>query len=298
MGVSIQQWRNAIGCHSCNYNGISSKSLKTSTTTLPVSKLRILIYISTLIVLLTTLICVVYSSHIIQTILPPLPSQSTSPTVCPAWTSPCSQSTWLQLSSTVLMSAVPWHPPWPPDIYPSLSPCSQVWPSAPSKSIQTACLSTSSPSCSPPWPSVQFASWQTPWLGTRSTFYSSPGLSASWLTPSPAPWLPSCPAAWTSAIPAVWQHHYLLPRSLPCSSAWPRPHSSNKLRNRMARSINGNRDSKGIRLAHWNAGSAHLKNKIHEIEQVVSDHHPHLLGFSEANHRRVHDIEDVQLQAE
>ena len=35
---------------------------------------------------------------------------------------------------------------------------------------------------------------------------------------------------------------------------------------------------------------------MHEIEQVVSDHHPHLLGISESNHKRVHDIEDVQLQ--
>ena len=35
---------------------------------------------------------------------------------------------------------------------------------------------------------------------------------------------------------------------------------------------------------------------MHEIEQVVSVHHPHLLGISESNHKRVHDIEDVQLQ--
>ena len=32
-----------------------------------------------------------------------------------------------------------------------------------------------------------------------------------------------------------------------------------------------------------------------EIEQVVSTNHPHLLGISEANLKRVHDIEDVQL---
>ena len=62
------------------------------------------------------------------------------------------------------------------------------------------------------------------------------------------------------------------------------------------RSINGNRDSKGVRLAHWNAGSAHLKNKLHDIEQVVSEHHPHLLGISESNHKKIHDIEDVQIQ--
>ena len=55
--------------------------------------------------------------------------------------------------------------------------------------------------------------------------------------------------------------------------------------------MNGNRANKGIRLAHWNAGSAHLANKMHEIEQVVSDHHPHLLGISESNYKKMHDIE-------
>ena len=35
---------------------------------------------------------------------------------------------------------------------------------------------------------------------------------------------------------------------------------------------------------------------MHEIEQVVSDNHPHLLGISEANLKRDHNIDDVQLQ--
>ena len=35
---------------------------------------------------------------------------------------------------------------------------------------------------------------------------------------------------------------------------------------------------------------------MHEIEQVVAEHNPHLLGISESNLKRVHDIEDVQLQ--
>ena len=33
-----------------------------------------------------------------------------------------------------------------------------------------------------------------------------------------------------------------------------------------------------------------------DIELAVSEHHPHLLGVSEANLKRVHDIQDVQLQ--
>ena len=50
-----------------------------------------------------------------------------------------------------------------------------------------------------------------------------------------------------------------------------------------ARYTYGNRSSRGIKLTHWNAGNAHLENKNTEIEQLISDHHPHLLGISEAN---------------
>ena len=60
--------------------------------------------------------------------------------------------------------------------------------------------------------------------------------------------------------------------------------------------MNGNRQNRGIKLAHWNAGSAHLVNKMHEIEQVVSEKIPHLLGISEANLKREHDVDNVQLQ--
>ena len=73
---------------------------------------------------------------------------------------------------------------------------------------------------------------------------------------------------------------------------WP----SNKQRNKLVKARNGNRQNRGIKLAHWNAGSAHLVNKMHEIEQVVAEHNPHLLGISESNFKRVHDIENVQLQ--
>ena len=64
----------------------------------------------------------------------------------------------------------------------------------------------------------------------------------------------------------------------------------------MARATTGNRQNRGIKLAHWNAGSAHLVNKMHEIEQVVSSNHPHVLGISEANFKRGHDVDEVQLQ--
>ena len=35
---------------------------------------------------------------------------------------------------------------------------------------------------------------------------------------------------------------------------------------------------------------------MNEIEQVVSENNPHLLGISEANLKRVHDMQEVQLQ--
>ena len=77
------------------------------------------------------------------------------------------------------------------------------------------------------------------------------------------------------------------------SGSW--KHSSRKLRNQEIRALNGNRESRGIRLAHWNAGSAHLHNKMTQLELAVTEHHPHILGISEANFKQDHDIEDVQL---
>ena len=71
---------------------------------------------------------------------------------------------------------------------------------------------------------------------------------------------------------------------------------SRKKMNKLARSITGNRSNRGIKLAHWNAGSAHLCNKLDEIEQVVADLHPHVLGISEANFKRSHSLDDVQIQ--
>ena len=136
-----------------------------------------------------------------------------------------------------------------------------------------------------------------------------PASALSCSTASPAIWLFSSIASYISWSPAT--------RSLTASPASPslcscsrfpsRSPSScwvpqlafwltNKDRNQLARALNGNRQNRGIKLAHWNAGSAYLANKMHEIEQVVSDNHPHVLGISESNLKRNHDIEEVQLQ--
>ena len=67
------------------------------------------------------------------------------------------------------------------------------------------------------------------------------------------------------------------------------PRVSRKKLNQQVRAITGNRSNRGIKLAHWNAGSAHLHNKMDELEQVV-------LGVSEANFKLGHSLDDVQLQ--
>ena len=63
-----------------------------------------------------------------------------------------------------------------------------------------------------------------------------------------------------------------------------------------ARYTYGNRSNRGIKLSHWNAGSAFLENKTNEIENVISDHHPHLLGISEANLHRDHNVDNCNIE--
>ena len=63
-----------------------------------------------------------------------------------------------------------------------------------------------------------------------------------------------------------------------------------------ARYTNGNRTNRGIKLCHWNAGNAHLRNKVNSIESVVSRYSPHILGISEANLLQRHDLSEVQIE--
>jgi hypothetical protein len=62
-----------------------------------------------------------------------------------------------------------------------------------------------------------------------------------------------------------------------------------------ARYTYGNRQARGIKIAHLNKGPGHLANKINDIENVISGLHPHILGISEANLFQCHDIQDVQI---
>ena len=68
---------------------------------------------------------------------------------------------------------------------------------------------------------------------------------------------------------------------------------TSKDRNVYAKMVNGNRGA-GIKLLHWNKGASHLHNKHHDIETIIAGHHPHVLGLSEANLRKDHDLSLVQ----
>ena len=62
-----------------------------------------------------------------------------------------------------------------------------------------------------------------------------------------------------------------------------------------ARYTYGNRANRGVKLTHWNAGNAYLENKVNDIEKLVADHHPHLLGISEANLHKHHGLDHCKI---
>ena len=45
-----------------------------------------------------------------------------------------------------------------------------------------------------------------------------------------------------------------------------------------------------VELAHWKKGPSFLQNSHSEIETIISEHKPHLLGLSEANLKSSHDL--------
>ena len=50
-----------------------------------------------------------------------------------------------------------------------------------------------------------------------------------------------------------------------------------------------------MKLCHWNKGPAYLENSIPEIEHIIAEYKPHILGISEANHHAHHSLDDVQI---
>ena len=50
------------------------------------------------------------------------------------------------------------------------------------------------------------------------------------------------------------------------------------LDNKYSKYTNGNRKHSGIRIYHFNKGNSHLNNRMHEIENIISSHRPHVLS--------------------
>ena len=67
------------------------------------------------------------------------------------------------------------------------------------------------------------------------------------------------------------------------------PYSFRMITNFQSKYVNGNKSSRGIKIAHWNKGSSHLINKMAEIRNLIDKHQPHILGVSEANLLDYHD---------
>ena len=65
--------------------------------------------------------------------------------------------------------------------------------------------------------------------------------------------------------------------------------------NFLARYKYGNRNGSGLKLCHWNKGSSFLENSMTEIEQIVAEYKPHILGISESNFYSYQNLEDVQI---
>ena len=65
--------------------------------------------------------------------------------------------------------------------------------------------------------------------------------------------------------------------------------------NFLARYKYGNKNKEGIKIMHWNCGGGYLKNKINEIETVISKYKPHILGISESYFMKGHDLDDVYI---
>ena len=129
---------------------------------------------------------------------------------------------------------------------------------------------------------------QSTWQGPPSTLCLSPTWSPLW-SPWPQPWLTVLPspytvpcslhcrsaAAWLSPLPCWPAPSPSTAHCLPAASTrpcrfWLKSWLTKKQRNKLVKTFNGNRENRGLKLAHWNAGSAHLVNKMDEIEQVTT----------------------------
>ena len=219
MGVSIQQWRSAIGCFSSksSFKTVTNTDQSSSASNLPRPNLCTLVILTILTVSLYSY-CILdqYNSTVLD----------------------CSQffpSEFLPLQSIVIVNFLP---PWPPDScvkgYQSLNnpTCSLL---ASPVSLSTASLL--------PWlaPAWQASASSSPW---------STCTSSVWL----GTWSPSPPPVWTSPSQSLCRAALgYQPLSSPsCSTIWSPATSqsllthllSNKKRNKLVKARNGNRQNR------------------------------------------------------
>ena len=60
-------------------------------------------------------------------------------------------------------------------------------------------------------------------------------------------------------------------------------YSFTDLSNKYSKRTYGNRKKNGIRLCHFNKGNSLLLNRVLEVENIINQHRPHVLGISELN---------------
>ena len=67
--------------------------------------------------------------------------------------------------------------------------------------------------------------------------------------------------------------------------------------NKFIHIIQGNRGQRGrgITCLYWNKGPSLLTNKLTDIQSIIADHKPHILGLGEANFKNGQDLADVAL---
>ena len=65
--------------------------------------------------------------------------------------------------------------------------------------------------------------------------------------------------------------------------------------NKFSKQTNGNRKKNGIQICYFNKGNSLLHNRILEVENIISQYRPHVLGISELNFFKEHNYDDVQI---
>ena len=131
--------------------------------------------------------------------------------------------------------------------------------------------------------------------GTSMTSSTSPGRFSANFTPLQRPGkLPTNTQQGPFPTSSIHCNNYHLCPHLEAPSSW----LSSKERNSLAKAKFGNinRGGKGIKCAVWNKGNSLLQNKHLEIERIIGEYHPHILGLCEANLKNNVDLGLVQHQ--